>query len=476
MSAGDTTSALDSENARQEVAQMLATKRAGPDGQIVRKQYWFWSVLDDLNLYTGDTYRVIAAVRRIVEDVLPADALSGLGSIQARRGMVRTDKKVVFGKPMGIFEIGLQAKDMGGMSSHVTKLGAAGLKVMHPEDDFEEQSCSHILVPKMGCIQPLYRKLVDPQAGGVTKLCYAMGGGAQGQEDNKARLIVDVTPGELCRKMPELVTLEQGSHVIACELAPEDGQVERWPMMAGSGRVAGKGRLRFSLLSPGLSRQSFGPDSPMREWIAELFSCAVEEVRPQFLSEEKGWKDAAFDVAVPEKEEGKLVKARLIRASRGGWFIPDIGEEFGQYKDCVAPSILFAADRVQLAQLEGAKAYVMDAATLSSEQAEQLGELSRMLGGLAEGAAKDRTAALRSSEALKDAHTQGMEQLTTTLEELRTNQTALQAVVGQQAELLDEAARRTAAGEALGMAATQTATTVAGALGVLLLRSSSLFS
>ena len=246
---------------------------------------------------------------------------------------------------------------------------------------------------------PLYRKLVD--LGKVTKMCYAVNGGAQGQGNDKARLIVDVSPEELGRKMPELITLEQGTHVVACELAPNsDGQVERWPMMAGSGRMPGLGRLRFSLLSPGLSRQSFGVDSPMREWLAGMFSCSVEEVRPQFLSEDKGWKDAAFDLAVPETDDGKKVRATLIRASRGGWFVPEQGEEYGQYNDVEAPKILFAPDRVQLAQLEGAKPYVQDAATLSSEQSEQLGELSRMMGGLAEGAAKDRAAAAPASTQL----------------------------------------------------------------------------
>ena len=235
--------------------------------------------------------------------------------------------------------------------------------------------------------------------------------------------------------------------------------------------MAGLGRLRFSMLSPGLARNGFGPESAMREWLAGLFNCAAEEVRPNFLSEDKGFKEAAFDVAVPETEEGKLVRAQLIRACRKGWYEPELGEEYGQFRDSVAPSILFAADKVQLAQLEGAKAYVLDAASLSAEQSEQLGDLSRMLGGLAEGAAKDRAASTRSTEALKDAHAQGMDKLAATLDELRTNQQELQKVVGQQSEFLDEAARRATAGEATTAAAMQTTHTVAGALGFLMQQS-----
>ena len=78
--------AHDSENARKEMAQMLADKRASPAGSVVRKQFGFWSTLDDLNLNSGDTYRVMAAARRIVEGALPANALSGLGPIQAEEG------------------------------------------------------------------------------------------------------------------------------------------------------------------------------------------------------------------------------------------------------------------------------------------------------------------------------------------------------------------------------------------------------
>ena len=173
MSAQDINASTDSENARQEVVQMLADKRAGPLGSMVRKQFWFWTVHADLDLYVGDTYRVVAAARRMVESALPATALAGLGPIQARKGMVRTDKKVVFGKPIGIFEINLAAKDHAEMISFVSKLEAVGLKMICPEEAFDDASCSHILVPKLECVQPLYRKLVDPGLGGATKVCYS---------------------------------------------------------------------------------------------------------------------------------------------------------------------------------------------------------------------------------------------------------------------------------------------------------------
>ena len=228
MGAVDANVTLDSDNARKEVAQMLAGKRAGPEGSIVRKQYGFWSTLNDLNLYSGDTFRVVSAARRIVEGALPDNALAGHGSLQARRGMVRTDKKMVVGKPLGFFEINLAAKDMAEMCAHLTLLQGAGFHALQPEDSFDEQACSHIQVPKLECIWPLYKKLVD--LGKVTKMCYAVNGGAQGQGNDKARLIVDVSPEELARKMPELITLEQGTHVVACELAPtSDGQVESFP-------------------------------------------------------------------------------------------------------------------------------------------------------------------------------------------------------------------------------------------------------
>ena len=64
MSAVVVNMAQDSENARKEVAQMLADKRAGPAGSVVRKQFGFWSTSEDLNLYSGDTFRVMAAALR----------------------------------------------------------------------------------------------------------------------------------------------------------------------------------------------------------------------------------------------------------------------------------------------------------------------------------------------------------------------------------------------------------------------------
>ena len=54
---------VDSENARNEFAQVLKTKRAGPDAAVVRKIIWFWSTLADLDLHGKDSYRVVAAAR-----------------------------------------------------------------------------------------------------------------------------------------------------------------------------------------------------------------------------------------------------------------------------------------------------------------------------------------------------------------------------------------------------------------------------
>ena len=396
-----TTTTKESDSAREALAKLLADKRAGPEASTVRKIIWFWTTLADLDMKGKESYRVVAATRRLVEGALPSSALSGLSPIQARRGMLRVKDKSIFGGPIGLLEISLVAKDEAALKAHVEALKLVGLIAMSPEDSFDERHCCHMLVPKLDCVQPLYRKLVD--LGGVTKLCYASGGGVPGQGAEKARLIVDVTAEELLRKIPELVTLEGGSHVVACELeADAGGQVARWPMSAGSGRMPGVGKLRFTLLSPGLSRFNFGPESPMRTWLAEMFACPAEEVRPQILSVEKGWKEAAYEVAVPDTDEGKRIRAHLIQASRGGWFSPEVGVHYGQYDDVVAPSLLFAEDRVQLARLEGAKDYVVEQAALSEDQSEQLSELSKMLGGLAEGAAKDRAASVKSTEALED--------------------------------------------------------------------------
>ena len=82
-------------------SQMLVAKRAGPDASTVRKIYWFWTTLSDINMQSKDTYRVVAATRRLADGVLPAGALSGLSPIQARRGMLRTEKKTIFGGPVG---------------------------------------------------------------------------------------------------------------------------------------------------------------------------------------------------------------------------------------------------------------------------------------------------------------------------------------------------------------------------------------
>ena len=62
-----------------------------------------------------------------MEAALRADALAGLGPIQARRGMIRTEKKNIFGKPIGLFEVNLAAKDQAGMDAHLAKLEAVGL-------------------------------------------------------------------------------------------------------------------------------------------------------------------------------------------------------------------------------------------------------------------------------------------------------------------------------------------------------------
>ena len=91
--------------ARTEFAQVLKTKRAGLDANVVRKIMWFWTTLADLDLHGKDSYRVIAAARRLVEGTLPAGSLAGLSPIQARRGMLRTEKKTIFGKPMGFLEV-----------------------------------------------------------------------------------------------------------------------------------------------------------------------------------------------------------------------------------------------------------------------------------------------------------------------------------------------------------------------------------
>ena len=80
---------VESENARNEFAQVLKAKRAGPDASVVRKIVWFWSTLADLDLHGKDSYRVVAAARRLIEGALPAGSLAGFSPIQARRGMLR---------------------------------------------------------------------------------------------------------------------------------------------------------------------------------------------------------------------------------------------------------------------------------------------------------------------------------------------------------------------------------------------------
>ena len=89
---------LDSENARSEFAQVLKSKREGPEAHVVRKVVLVWTTLADLDLYGKDSYRVVAAARRLVEAALPVASLAGMAPIQARRGMLRTEKKTVFGK------------------------------------------------------------------------------------------------------------------------------------------------------------------------------------------------------------------------------------------------------------------------------------------------------------------------------------------------------------------------------------------
>ena len=190
---------VDSENARNEFAQVLKTKRAGPDASVVRKIVWFWSTLADLDLHGKDSYRVVAAARRLIEGALPAGSLSGFSPIQARRGMLRTEKKSIFGKPQGFLEVNLVAKDQASMVALVAKLRTIGLHAMADEDSFDEKFCCHVQVPKLECLQPLYKDLVD--LGGVTKLCFAQGGGVQGQTAECARLIIDVPAEELCRKI-----------------------------------------------------------------------------------------------------------------------------------------------------------------------------------------------------------------------------------------------------------------------------------
>ena len=167
----------DAEDARSAFAKILETKRAGPDGNVVRKVFSFWTTLADLDLHGKDQYRVIAAARRLVESVLPSGSLAGAAPIQARRGVMRTEKKSIFGDAIGIFEVNLVAADSAAMVDLLGKLRAVGLNVVTAEDAFDEKHCCHMAVPKLVCVQPLYKALVD--LGGVTKICYAQGGGAQ---------------------------------------------------------------------------------------------------------------------------------------------------------------------------------------------------------------------------------------------------------------------------------------------------------
>ena len=63
----DDTLRQEGENARSEFAQLMVHKRAGPDANTVRKIYWFWTTLADIDMRGKDSYKVVAAARRLAE-------------------------------------------------------------------------------------------------------------------------------------------------------------------------------------------------------------------------------------------------------------------------------------------------------------------------------------------------------------------------------------------------------------------------
>ena len=384
---------------------LVQSRRTSASAKCVRQTLLTW-VRDDKFVLRGKgdavtIARAHAAVRVAIPTMLAKHEAFGAARVRAKEAR---------GKVCGLYELKLVAHTPEEMLLGRTRLTTAGFTPLVTEEEFGEEECCTILVPKDACIGGLIQELVN--LAGVTKLAYSVGGGLPGAGIDKVRLCINGTPEMLVKADPKLARLDDGVvsvYPLAAAAVAEatetgglgSGLTTSARYMVVPGRASSRrGSLKIGVLAIGVERDDNREGRPLRQFFAEAFSSAEDDVR-FFSLHDKGFSDGAYEVSVPDTPENREQKALLVAMCAEGTWTPEAGDVLMCYHDPCPPAFLFAVDRMKLVSVcrEFAPEYLAEKEHVGEAHRQAIESLAAQVGMVAENAAADRSA-LTAGQAL----------------------------------------------------------------------------
>ena len=398
----------------------------------------------------------------------------------------RVRAKETKGRVSGFYDIKLVGENRSVVDAGIARLAGIGFHKLAREDEFQEDDCFTIIVPKELCVGPLLADLANLT--GVVAVAYETGGGIPGAGYDKARVVLKGSMEAALVKAPAFIRWEDGLVKVlplqtgaGIQGSAGDGVgvgarvTEGFTVMPGC-TAARAGTLKMGVLAIGIERADTNVGRPLRQFFAELFMSAEKDVS-FFSLHRKGFADGAFEVTIPDTVENRELKAALVDRCVTGTWKPSSGDDLMQYHDPAPPSLIVTVDRIKLmsaARLFEPEYVDVGERVEAAERKEVMDKLRVQLGAVMEMAAADRAALtavqaqLRSelltqsalqTQALKDQSDHTEKAITA----LQVQTTGIVEVMGQQRELVMAAHSRADSGELTTQA-------TAGAVANLMLR------
>ena len=255
---------------------LVQSRRSSASAKCVRQTLLTW-VHDDKFVLRGKgdavtIARAHAAVRVAIPTMLAKHEAFGAARVRAKEAR---------GKVCGLYELKLVAHTPEEMLLGRARLTTAGFMPLVTEEEFGEEECCTILVPKDACIGGLIQELVN--LAGVTKLAYSVGGGLPGAGIDKVRLCINGTPEMLVKADPKLARLDDGVvsvyplAAVAVAEAAETGGVgsglttsARYMVVLGRASSR-RGNLKIGVLAIGVERDDNREGRPLRQFLRRRF-------------------------------------------------------------------------------------------------------------------------------------------------------------------------------------------------------------
>ena len=187
---------------------LLQTRRAAPSALCTRLNIQVWTRDEKFVLKGRDDAtaiaRAAAAVRGVVGELLaPHEAFTAS----------RVRAKEARGRVSGLYDIKLVGATRALVEGGISRLAGAGFYRLSKEDEFDDEDCFTIILPKEACVGPLIADLADLT--NATRMAYETGGGLPGAGFDKARLVVNGAVEDAMKKAPKFIRADEGLITVA---------------------------------------------------------------------------------------------------------------------------------------------------------------------------------------------------------------------------------------------------------------------